>query len=234
MTESFDPGLQILPTPKKRASYRPAALRTTTPHDMKNSTYAYGASPSSSASQQSTFDTRIFRTGTNSSTYYGAGADVTRQHWTPDSSTSSCSACPTQFSFLERKHHCRRCGNIFCSAHSRYTVTLNVDASFSQTGQTSRACPRCRREFELWVNPPNVRRPSGSHTAGMANGSSGSANAGGVRPVRVRRTHKSGTGLARTGGNGDEEDDGDEHEDDEEDRGLPAASVPTDWTWSTF
>lgn len=35
--------------------------------------------------------------------------------WRPDSETNNCTECGCQLSFFVRKHHCRGCGNIFCS-----------------------------------------------------------------------------------------------------------------------
>lgn len=234
MTDSLNPALQILPTPKKRASYRPAALRTNS--NSRASTLAGhdASSPTRTATTMTTATTpnsplyhpdsrlcsRRSSGGLSASSSSPLAADaVTRDHWTPDASVSSCGACPTSFSLLERRHHCRRCGGIFCAAHSRYTVTLNASAEFSPTGLRGRACPRCRREFELWMNPPNIKRPETS--------SSGTVGAtGGVRPQRMGRTYRA--GAASGGGQADEA------EEEGRGAGMPAASVPSDWTWSTF
>jgi hypothetical protein len=35
--------------------------------------------------------------------------------WVPDSATSVCSDCSIAFSLLTRRHHCRKCGLIFCA-----------------------------------------------------------------------------------------------------------------------
>jgi len=35
--------------------------------------------------------------------------------WVPDKEISHCGKCAAKFSFTNRKHHCRRCGNIFCN-----------------------------------------------------------------------------------------------------------------------
>lgn len=41
---------------------------------------------------------------------------VPREKWKEDSTTNRCFNCNSQFFFLlKRKHHCRKCGNIFCS-----------------------------------------------------------------------------------------------------------------------
>ena len=34
--------------------------------------------------------------------------------WQLDSEVQSCSKCDIKFTFLNRRHHCRRCGMIFC------------------------------------------------------------------------------------------------------------------------
>jgi hypothetical protein len=35
--------------------------------------------------------------------------------WQPDEDADSCNLCGEKFSFLRRRHHCRRCGLLFCS-----------------------------------------------------------------------------------------------------------------------
>merc|ERR1711964_819012 len=35
--------------------------------------------------------------------------------WVLDSQRSSCAKCKENFTFTKRKHHCRECGDIFCS-----------------------------------------------------------------------------------------------------------------------
>jgi hypothetical protein len=211
---------------QKRAAYRPAALRTNsssrlsqhatgmTSADKQSGTHGERRAvqdlhPSGVIPRQGDREGgRRDRSGTVASTASTAtfhpGQGITRLHWQPDASTAACTACAKPFTFLERKHHCRKCGHIFCSAHSRYTILLSPDATFVKPGgtpsegQTGRACPRCRRDFELFLRPPTLRRPSGSGAPGQH-----------------------GIAMAKK-------------PDEEDTRGLPAQSVPTDWTWSTF
>lgn len=37
------------------------------------------------------------------------------QFWMPDSKSKECYECTQKFSTFRRKHHCRLCGQIFCS-----------------------------------------------------------------------------------------------------------------------
>lgn len=41
---------------------------------------------------------------------------LSEPHWTPDKDIQNCTECNTKFDFLRRKHHCRRCGNIYCGS----------------------------------------------------------------------------------------------------------------------
>jgi len=42
--------------------------------------------------------------------------------WLDDTYVTNCFSCKNDFSFINRKHHCRSCGNIFCSTCSNYNV----------------------------------------------------------------------------------------------------------------
>ncbi|OCK94934.1 FYVE-domain-containing protein [Cenococcum geophilum 1.58] len=92
-----------------------------------------------------------------------------RNHWKPDNSTSVCSAsaCHKPFSFFDRRHHCRRCGGIFCGAHSLNNVRLNQHALFHPSGSYYRACDRCFSNYRDWES----RRKSiaGSENSGSSN-----------------------------------------------------------------
>eukprot|EP00941_MAST-03F_sp_MAST-3F-sp1_P003170 g3170.t1 len=45
-------------------------------------------------------------------------------HWRPDDDYRVCGNCRTQFNVITRKHHCRRCGEIFCSACTPVRIFL--------------------------------------------------------------------------------------------------------------
>ncbi|XP_015906883.1 zinc finger FYVE domain-containing protein 21 [Parasteatoda tepidariorum] len=40
--------------------------------------------------------------------------EIGEPFWVPDSESPSCGKCHVKFDFLNRRHHCRRCGNVYC------------------------------------------------------------------------------------------------------------------------
>ena len=93
----------------------------------------------------------------------------TRDHWKPDSAASSCgtSSCNTVFTFFSRRHHCRRCGDIYCLTHTSRTVPLDHYARFHPAGSWERACDKCREDYIVWRDTRSSRASSraGSGTA---------------------------------------------------------------------
>ncbi|XP_035824115.1 WD repeat and FYVE domain-containing protein 3 isoform X2 [Aplysia californica] len=45
-------------------------------------------------------------------------------HWLKDDGAESCPTCGVRFSFAERRHHCRNCGNVFCSRCSSHETEI--------------------------------------------------------------------------------------------------------------
>ena len=48
------------------------------------------------------------------------------EHWLRDEAVDKCMKCSADFTFTERKHHCRDCGKIFCH---RYNTTAVLNAA---------------------------------------------------------------------------------------------------------
>ncbi|XP_076326045.1 WD repeat and FYVE domain containing 3 bchs isoform X2 [Tachypleus tridentatus] len=46
-------------------------------------------------------------------------------HWVKDEGGENCVDCGVRFSFAERRHHCRNCGQLFCSRCSRFESQIN-------------------------------------------------------------------------------------------------------------
>lgn len=69
-----------------------------------------------------------------------------------DSASSMCdvTACTSSFSLFTRRHHCRRCGDIFCDTHSSTAIPLDQNAEFHPAGTYVRACDFCFKKFQDW------------------------------------------------------------------------------------
>ncbi|KAG0550795.1 hypothetical protein BDA96_01G368200 [Sorghum bicolor] len=75
--------------------------------------------------------------------------NVSRDFWMPDHSCRVCYDCDTQFTIFNRRHHCRRCGRIFCGKCTANSIPVssgpdrNVDE-----GDRIRVCNFCFKQWE--------------------------------------------------------------------------------------
>ncbi|KAK3313476.1 hypothetical protein B0H66DRAFT_353163 [Apodospora peruviana] len=139
----------------------------------------------------------------------------TRKHWKPDQESAVCdhATCKKYFSTFTRRHHCRKCGNIFCDSHSGYYIPLDQDANYNPRGIPSRACPHCYSQFKEWRSRTNSQASS---SVGSADGNNNTAGGEGVprSPIVTSPTTAANMRLPITPD--------------------AAHSVPRDWNWSTF
>ncbi|KAI9486200.1 MAG: hypothetical protein EXX96DRAFT_34869 [Benjaminiella poitrasii] len=70
----------------------------------------------------------------------------------PDADASHCDylGCSTTFGLFERRHHCRKCGDIFCAQHCSNYFRLDSDAQFDVRGQLARGCDGCAKDYREW------------------------------------------------------------------------------------
>ena len=70
----------------------------------------------------------------------GAKARSGEAQWENDDTVSSCRACGREFSLTVRKHHCRKCGKVFCSQCSSFKGAMASSKS------AVRLCVLCSQE----------------------------------------------------------------------------------------
>lgn len=59
--------------------------------------------------------------------------------WVPDNAVTNCALCKDPFSLIRRKHHCRNCGQIYCSN----CTTNNALLTFTKAKCPVRVCDTC-------------------------------------------------------------------------------------------
>jgi Rap/ran-GAP/FYVE zinc finger/SOS1/NGEF-like PH domain len=61
--------------------------------------------------------------------------------WIPDSAAKACMICRTKFTFTNRRHHCRSCGDVVCGSCSKQKMAVGGSASKKEL----RVCKNCFR-----------------------------------------------------------------------------------------
>ena len=102
-----------------------------------------------------------------------------KREWVPDAQVTECHACEKRFGTLTRKHHCRLCGNVFCSACSVQRCTKGLSGEVFAKPQ--RACMNCYQN--VYSQPvvefrKSVPRPGASFSLPSPNDASESESGG--------------------------------------------------------
>ncbi|XP_064556373.1 pleckstrin homology domain-containing family F member 1 homolog isoform X8 [Drosophila montana] len=93
--------------------------------------------------------------------------------WVPDAEASICMHCKkTQFTFVQRRHHCRNCGAVVCAGCSSKKFLLP-----QQSGKALRVCDAC---YERLRHTPASGDPDPDADADATERSAGKLNASGA------------------------------------------------------
>lgn len=69
-----------------------------------------------------------------------SSGEFVNPRWTPDGETSHCKICNSEFDLINRKHHCRHCGFIFCQNCSSRKAMLPMEFGYRDP---ERVCDNC-------------------------------------------------------------------------------------------
>jgi len=87
--------------------------------------------------------------------------------WKADALVNACEKCGKSFSMVRRKHHCRRCGRIFCDActkkRMRLTNPLTETGRATGTVDTCRVCDDCFSKGSDVLKIKDVKRGIHAH-----------------------------------------------------------------------
>lgn len=135
-----------------------------------------------------------------------------------ESSTCESPKCIAKFNLYTRRHHCRKCGHIFCHQHSTHFLPLNQNAKVHPQGAMSRVCDCCydnyRKARVAARRSGSVSSASSDSTVGLnIGGAVGGAGMDMKNPAH-KRLGAPDSLMGRVG--------------------SYVGSVPRDWSWSTF
>ena len=72
----------------------------------------------------------------------GANTSAIAPLWTPDKQSANCTRCSVEFTLINRRHHCRKCGVLVCGKCSSFKMLVpNIDAK-----KPVRVCDACLME----------------------------------------------------------------------------------------
>lgn len=81
--------------------------------------------------------------------------------WVPDNYMDHCVVCEKPFTFTHRRHHCRGCGQLYCSKCTSYRHPLTELGYGRTTSKSQRVCKYCYERFtfinQIEVFPAFIR-----------------------------------------------------------------------------
>lgn len=174
----------------------------------------------------------------SSTSLFGRDSKLEPSHacWKPNDSANYCAGCGCKFNLLRRKHHCRRCGYIFCFNCLQKRANLNLLAKFENPFASSE-----REELCAVISEPNTANPdperSGLFSVKSQDALQGQSHASSVDYTKFSRVcescYEEWVKFLETGV---EYEPGYRNLEELETRksSVVKTNVPNDWTWSSF
>lgn len=68
--------------------------------------------------------------------------------WIPDEAATQCVLCKSEFDWINRRHHCRHCGNIYCGACTEHTALLPDEFGLRDPQRVCKPCSDVLRPLQ--------------------------------------------------------------------------------------
>ncbi|XP_023548902.1 1-phosphatidylinositol-3-phosphate 5-kinase FAB1B-like isoform X2 [Cucurbita pepo subsp. pepo] len=84
-------------------------------------------------------------------------ANVSRDFWMPDQSCRVCYDCDAQFTLINRRHHCRLCGRVFCAKCTANSIVAPSGDSRvpREERERIRVCNYCFKQWNQGIAAPD-------------------------------------------------------------------------------
>ncbi|EGG21302.1 Esterase [Cavenderia fasciculata] len=89
---------------------------------------------------------------------------IKKPDWVPDNSSNKCEMCSSEFTFFNRRHHCRRCGHLFCGECCALNCSLPQEYGYTTRVKVCSKCftttlnDRAREETTITINVGGVSK----------------------------------------------------------------------------
>uniref|UniRef100_A0A2P2M4X8 1-phosphatidylinositol-3-phosphate 5-kinase n=1 Tax=Rhizophora mucronata TaxID=61149 RepID=A0A2P2M4X8_RHIMU len=79
--------------------------------------------------------------------------NLPKDFWMPDQSCRVCYDCDSQFTLFNRRHHCRRCGRVFCAKCTANSIPASSDEpkTCQEDWERIRVCNYCFKQWEQGI-----------------------------------------------------------------------------------
>jgi len=117
--------------------------------------------------------------------------------WMPDKKSNKCQLCCILFNYTNRKHHCRSCGTLVCTACSLKGLHLTTESAAAAT--PDRVCDSCFNYHiaHAQIRATSMRRKKSQSVSRVQSESSVFKSASSVAAVPVKAAQKS-SGMSDT------------------------------------
>jgi len=88
----------------------------------------------------------------NNSVVVSNGSSEEAPVWTPDDEAKACQLCSAEFTFFQRRHHCRACGRVICGGCSEHKTLLPA-----MSKDPVRVCDHCFQKRAPEPSSPAVK-----------------------------------------------------------------------------
>ncbi|KAF7813970.1 1-phosphatidylinositol-3-phosphate 5-kinase FAB1B [Senna tora] len=111
-------------------------------------------------------------------------ANLSRDFWMPDQSCRVCYECDSQFTLINRRHHCRLCGRIFCAKCTTNSVPAPSSSQRNpwEEREKIRVCNYCYKQWEQGIAASDkvIQVSNLDHSASLSTSSLTSSNSFGT------------------------------------------------------
>ena len=144
---SWQPALVVSPASRLTSPYSSASVGADAEDTAQHTAQEASAAPNRQSKDLTSRSPHNLRSVTSmmSDSTTGSYVEMDKDLWATDASSSVCGGCNKEFGVFRRRHHCRRCGHIFCSKCSSYKFKL-VDPCDKQAKlEPKRVCHSCHQ-----------------------------------------------------------------------------------------